>query len=166
MNKLIYIEQILLYYDTVQLFVGLDGVQTRYLCMLYDDDGEDKYIAIKISTAKLSTLLTGKIDLRSLYLSPEITNEYYSLTIIRDGELEITDEWQNIQEQMLPDKDAFVVQSTDFSNIIRERIEFHKPIIHLGFIDSNNSHEIKANVLAYLLASYQEFVINTHKKNS
>lgn len=164
MNKSIYIEQILLYYDTIQLFVGLDRVQTRYLCMLYDDKGEDRYISIKITASKLSLLFSGNIDLRSLYLNPEIPNEYYSLAIIKENELEIIAEYQNIQEHMLPDEDAFVVPQTDYSRIIQERIEYHYPIIHLGFVDAQNSHNIKANVLAPLIASYQEFVINTHKK--
>ena len=79
MNKVIQIDQILLYYDTIQLFVGLDGVQTRYLCMLYSGDDTDKYIAIKVSNSRLSELLTGNIDLLQAYIAPEIEREYYNI---------------------------------------------------------------------------------------
>lgn len=166
MNRIIYIDQILLYYDTIQLFVGLDGVQTRYLCMLYADNDQDKYISIKISTNKLALLFSGQIDLRSLYLNPEISNEYYSLAIVKEQELEIIDKFENVEEYMLPAEDAFVIPQSEYTDIIEERLSCRKPIIHLGFIDANNSHDIKAGILSPLIASYQEFVINTHKKIS
>ena len=164
MNKHIYIDQILLYYDTILLFVGQDGVQTRYLCMLYGENEEDRYISVKISNHKLSLLLSGNIDLRSSFLTPEIPNEYYSLAVNRDGELEIVEEYQDIQEYMLPDEDVFVVSQTDYSNILQERIQYHRPIVHLGFVDAHNSHDIKASVLAPLIDSFQNFVVYTHKK--
>ena len=166
MNKAIYIDQILLYYDTIQLFVGLDAVQTRYLCMLYADNDQDKYLAIRTSTNKLASLFSGQIDLRSLYLNPEISNEYYSLTIVKEQEFEIIDKFENVEEYMLPEEDAFVIPQSGYADIIQERINCRKPIIHLGFIDANNSHDIKASILSPLIASYQEFVINTHKKIS
>lgn len=164
MNRAIYIDQILLYYDTIQLFVGLDGVQTRYLCMLYSDDDQDKYIAIRISVNKLALLLSGKIDLRSLYTSPEIPNEYYILYVVKDHEFEIIDRRSNVEEYMLPEEEAFVIEQNRYTDIVKERITYHKPIIHLGFISTNNSYDIKASVLSPLILSYQDFVINTHKK--
>ena len=148
MNKAIYIDQILLYYDTIQLFVGLDAVQTRYLCMLYADNDQDKYLAIRTSTNKLASLFSGQIDLRSLYLNPEISNEYYSLTIVKEQEFEIIDKFENVEEYMLPEEDAFVIPQSGYADIIQERINCRKPIIHLGFIDANNSHDIKASILS------------------
>ena len=95
-----------------------------------------------------------------------IRDRYYSLTIVKEQEFEIIDKFENVEEYMLPEEDAFVIPQSGYADIIQERINCRKPIIHLGFIDANNSHDIKASILSPLIASYQEFVINTHKKIS
>ena len=164
MNSIIDIDQILLYYDTIQLFIGTAQIGTMYLCMLYDDHNIDKYIGIRISKQKLSLLLSGRNDLRSIFLSPEIPEEYFSITILEGNKYILDATLPTIEEYMLPAEDAFIIPSNDYSDLIEERLEWGKPIVHLGFIDNNNSHYIKASALSSLISDYQDFVTNTYKK--
>lgn len=166
MNRIINIQQILLYYDTIQVFIGADQIGTNYLCMLYDDNETDRYIAIRVSKQRLAGLLCGKTDLRSIYLEPEIEGEYLSVTIMEENKYVIAEELTTLEEYMLPAEDAFILPQTNFSDIIKERLEWGKPILHLGFIDSHNSHSIKANTLSSLISDYQDLVTNTYKKIS
>lgn len=65
---------ILDYYDFPQLFVGadVDDDQRLVCCVAVDDgDGGPIYLCTPISTARLAALTDGKIDLRSVFESPE-----------------------------------------------------------------------------------------------
>lgn len=166
MSNIINIEQILLYYDTVQLFIGVDCVKTYYLCILYEEMAEDRYLAIKISPSKLSLLLTGSEDLRVLYLNPEIDKDYYSLAYSSEGFI-IKDRFEVPEERMLPEEGAFEVNACRNAfekDLIDERLYYSRPIIHLGFVDRNNNKKIKAETLSILLNDFQELLNNIYKK--
>jgi hypothetical protein len=83
-NKL-KIEKILDFVDVPQLFVARDSFDTRYLCMLYDDESVCRYSAIRISANRLDDFYQGVCDLRYLFLYPENTGEYFDVSFI-DGE--------------------------------------------------------------------------------
>ena len=163
MNKVIQIDQILLYYDTIQLFVGLDGVPTRYLCMLYSGDDTDKYIAIKVSNSRLSELLTGNIDLLQAYIAPEIEREYYNIEY-GDNSFVITEHLEELSDIMLPEDGAFIIPTTSGKELLEERIQYHHPIIHLGFVDEQNSMNIGVEQLAGLTSKFQDMLHNIYKK--
>lgn len=82
-NELI-VDKILDYYDEPQLFIARDMFGTQYICLLYADEGKSRYTAIKISNGRLSDFLAGKVDLRRLFLSPEIKGDYYE--VVNDGD--------------------------------------------------------------------------------
>ena len=163
MKNNINIESILIYYDTIQLFIGVDSVKTRYLCLLFDNSEVDKYIGIRISQERLSLLLSGNIDLRETYINSEIKNEYIIFIECDETFIEETVIASPL-EDMLPEEGVILTQPLDDTEIINERVQLNKPVIHLGLSDENNSHHIKADNLSSILILYQDLVINSHKK--
>ncbi len=82
MNKkqsILKIDSILEYYDNPQLLTARDCFDTLYLCLLYEDFPQCKYTAIKISSRRLNDFFKGKKDLRSLFLTPEGSKEYFDV---------------------------------------------------------------------------------------
>lgn len=103
------LENILAFHDVPQLFLGRDVVGTKYLCLLYNSDKYDhRYVAIRISDERLEAFLKKEVDLRSLFIDPEISNDYYIVSYydfcyhwwkyIHEGDL---------PEDMLPDEGYF-----------------------------------------------------------
>lgn len=103
------LENILAFHDVNQLFLGRDVVGTKYLCLLYNSDKYDhRYVAIRISDERLEAFLKKEVDLRSLFIDPEISNDYYIVSYydfcyhwgkyIHEGDL---------PEDMLPDEGYF-----------------------------------------------------------
>ena len=90
MNDGLTIDKILDYYDEPQLFIARDMFDAQYICLLYADDEKPKYTAVKISNAKLTDFLSGKVDLRQLFVSPEMKGEYYEV-VGNDDHLSILD---------------------------------------------------------------------------
>ena len=106
MKHIIEIETLLEFYDIPQLFIGKDKADTRFICICYDDVGMYKYLAIKASFNKLNQFMAGEIDLRTLLLTPELTNEYFTVTFQHD-EYEISPLHGDIEENMLPAEGYF-----------------------------------------------------------
>lgn len=63
MNNELRIDKILDYYDEPQLFIARDKPDAQDICLLYADDVTPKYTAVKISNARLTDFLSGKVDL-------------------------------------------------------------------------------------------------------
>lgn len=59
-NIPIRIERILDFYDVPQLFIARDAFETLYLCLLYTDEQECRYTAIRISGKRIEEFLSGK----------------------------------------------------------------------------------------------------------
>lgn len=110
MNIKIILKDILLYYDTPQLFIARDNVGTNYLCMLVEQNQEfDIFVCIQMSKEKLTHFSTGHIDLRNVYLEPEI-RVYYQVNIAnyQSGCYEIVPlEYESIPDQWLPESGVF-----------------------------------------------------------
>ncbi len=104
MNNELIIDKILDYYDEPQLFIARDMFDAQYICLLYADDETPRYTAVKISNAKLTDFLTGKVDLQQLFVSPEIKGEYYEV-VENGGHLCITPfKSDTLPEERLPEK--------------------------------------------------------------
>ena len=100
-NKL-KIEKILDFVDVPQLFVARDSFDTRYLCLLYDDEDLCRYSAIRISANRLNDFYQGVCDLRSLFLLPENTGEYFDVSFIEGEYILSTSEEKSLPEFKLP----------------------------------------------------------------
>ena len=80
MNNILIIDRILDYCDVPQLFTARDTFDALYLCLLYDDTSSCMYTGIRISQTRLNDFMTNKIDLRQIYLNPEISEEYFDVS--------------------------------------------------------------------------------------
>ena len=122
MNDGLTIDKILDYYDEPQLFIARDMFDAQYICLLYADDEKPKYTAVKISNTKLTDFISGKVDLRQLFVSPEMKGEYYEV-VGNDDHLSITPlECATLPEDRLPDSGYTLDADT------QESITVHLPI--------------------------------------
>lgn len=75
------LNKILDYYDGPILITVADALDTIYICELIDRGSEfDEYYCVSISRNKLERFYLGQIDLRSIYLEPEII-QYFMLKV-------------------------------------------------------------------------------------
>ena len=111
MNKEIFIERILVYYDIPQVFIAKDAIDTRYLCMYIGSQSDyDSYVGVQISQSRLFELFAGKIDLRTAYQAPEI-QEYFD--IHNAGNLRVVAMNSSIEDQYWADEDFFTASDLD-----------------------------------------------------
>lgn len=104
MKRMVEIESLLEFYDVPQLFIAKDKADTRFMCVLYEDEsGVCKYLAVRASFDKLNRFMAGKIDLRMLILSPELEDEYFIVTY-QNNEYEIRPFHGVLKEEMLPEE--------------------------------------------------------------
>lgn len=129
MKNVIRIEHVLEYIDVPQLFLGRDGFDTQYLCLLYDDEPSCRYTAIRISTARYSQFLRKEVDLRSLFVAPEYEGEYFD--VVFDGSQHVLEPLQEhaLTEERLPGEGFF------YDNADREILTVSVPKTERGFFD-------------------------------
>ena len=78
MSIKVFLKDILLFYDTPQLFVARDSVGTNYLCMLVEQNSTfDNFACVQISEQKLTHFCSGNIDLRDIFIEPEIKSFFH-----------------------------------------------------------------------------------------
>ena len=73
----------LVYYDVPQIFIAVDAVDIRYVCLHSEctDDGDLKYIAVQISKDRLNDFIKGHVDLLTVLTKPELENSNFIVTI-------------------------------------------------------------------------------------
>lgn len=78
--KTIKLLHVLLDYDYPQVFVACDRIGVRYICMVSEvvDQGP-AFLCVPVSGQRCDELLNGKIDLRTVYEAPELS-EFYRAT--------------------------------------------------------------------------------------
>lgn len=98
--------QTLEFYDVPQILVATDATGTRYLCTLFRQEGNDRYmyLGVQISELRLMAFVGGQLDLRDTYLHPEVDNGLY-LVEVKEEVLAATNILQpkDITEEMLPE---------------------------------------------------------------
>lgn len=148
MNKEIFIDRILVYYDIPQVFIAKDAIDTRYLCIFIDSNSDyDLYVGVQISQARLFELFAGKIDLRTAYQSPEI-KEYFDIHHAED--IRVVAMNSSIEEQYLPEEDFFTTIDLD-DTIESEVLSLNKPVLHIGLEDSHSAPRANIKVLSKVL---------------
>ena len=163
MNTIIAIDRVLVYYDLPQVFVGKDVVGGLYLCLLEESREEyDEYLGVNISQYRLFELLAGKIDLRSVYLQPEIQNYY----IIRGfDEFAVVKSKSTIVESDLPAEDYFIHYDLDPNDIIYKEVSvLNKPVFHIGVVDEHSRPDVDIEVLGKVLISFKGMYSNAMPK--
>ena len=106
------IDQILDYCDVPQLFTARDTFDTLYLCLLYEDNPICSYTAIRLSSKRLTEFLSGKLDLRFLFVHPELDQEYFDV-IFQNNEYQMgTMLKQTLPEERLPAEGYYMVSNS------------------------------------------------------
>ena len=106
------IDQILDYCDVPQLFTARDTFDTLYLCLLYEDNPIRSYTAIRLSSKRLSEFLSGKLDLRFLFVHPELDQEYFDV-VFQNNEYQMgTMLKQSLPEERLPAEGYYMVSNS------------------------------------------------------
>ena len=106
------IDQILDYCDVPQLFTARDTFDTLYLCLLYEDNPICSYTAIRLSSKRLTEFLSGKLDLRFLFVHPELDQEYFNV-VFQNNEYQMgTMLKQTLPEERLPAEGYYMVSNS------------------------------------------------------
>ena len=106
------IDQILDYCDVPQLFTARDTFDTLYLCLLYEDNPICSYTAIRLSSKRLTEFLSGKLDLRFLFVHPELDQEYFDV-VFQNNEYQMgTTLKQSLPEERLPAEGYYMVSNS------------------------------------------------------
>lgn len=161
------INQILEFYDVPQIFIANDALNISYLCLLYDYDSNNGYLYVgaQISPKRLKDFMEGHVDLRTIFIKPEIENSYYCITVKQAAISAEPIEDGIVPEFMLPDEGYFYsTEKNEDQDLISETLSCNHPIMRLGFEDMNNSHDIDATCLSQAINAYQSMVTNCHKK--
>ena len=164
MNKLVpYYE--LVHYDGPQVFLAKDEVGTKHLCARLRDNGNGIFfLAMPISDARLSQLLSGGRDLRETFVGSE-KREWFIVDDTDEG-LNIVTRLTKLDTQILPD-DGFYFRKDEFKNfdIISEAASLGKTVVHLSLAEGDdNDHTVDSDTLADVLKLYQSVVKNVLKK--
>lgn len=163
MKTTITIDKVLIYYDLPQVFVGRDAVGSLYLCLFEESHEEyDEYLGIRISQYKLFGLLAGKVDLRSIFIQPEI-QEYY---VIRGfNEFELAESKIVVDERDLPASGIFIHYDLDPNDIINKEVaDLNRPVFHIGVVDEQSRPDVDVEVLGKILISFKGVYSNAMPK--
>ena len=161
------INRILEFYDVPQIFVAKDIMGINYLCLLYNhaDDLGYLHIGVQISLQKLEMFIKGQIDLRDVYLYPEVDNSLYDISVKHNVITADIFSFAEIPDYMLPDEGYFYsIDDEGDEDLISETVSCGYPIMRLGFEDLDNSHDMDATCLSKAINSYQSMFSNCHKK--
>lgn len=153
------------FYDVPQIFVAVDAVGIKYLCLHYEiaDDGTLLYIAVQLSEDRLNDFIKGHIDLRLLYTSPEQEGSLYIVkyddTIIAQPYLD------ELLPSMLPGEGYYYNDSmAEDAEILERSVRTQSPVIRLAFETPDNKHTLEARCLSAALVSFQSLVDSSFKK--
>lgn len=165
MAKILNISQILVYYDFPEIFLAKDNVGTNFLCLLVDaNEDTTLYISTAISQSRLGAFINGQVDLRDIYLNPEI-NEWLIFHQVDDVIKAETWKEEFLPEEYLPEPGfVFQKQLQGDELILNETIEKNNAIVHLAVSDSNDNYSIDADNLGDIVKLYQVILENSFKK--
>lgn len=119
MKETIKIETIYDFCDAPQIFSARDAYDTLYLCLMYNDEPM-QYTAVRITSSRLRDFEQGKVDLRNLFVSPEVANEYFDVVCTNEGFVKT--KIDTITEDKLP-SEGYVLSESD-----RETIAVNIPL--------------------------------------
>lgn len=169
MRTTIYLKEILLYYDTPQLFVASDRVGTNYLCMLVEQNKEfDSFVCVQVSNQKLDNFCNGYIDLKSIFVAPEISRFYIAtVSDYQSNNYDISAcDFEVLPEEWLPDDGLYINLEKAKSEILIESKEKAKTIVHLNLNPPESANESRINALGLseALLRFQTMVKYAYKK--
>lgn len=166
MSKTLNPDNVLVFYDEPIVFTAKDNGEASYLCMLISTE-DNSYVAIRVTNKNISDFTSSRVDLRSLFLNPVMGNEYFLISASDQNNLIITDTMVSIEESMLPEPGFYIGEDilTEEPDVIdSEFIKLNSPIIHLGIVDSENSHSIPLDRLSLVSDKFQSMIRRMREK--
>lgn len=164
--KKLRIIRILEYYDVPQLFVAEDVIGVRYLCLLYDieGNGELRIIGVAVSAEKLNDFIKGHIDLLSMFTSPEMDDSIFHIHMKEEG-IFAEQYLGDLDSSMLPDEGYYYNDSlNEDEEMIARASTTNKPIIRLAFETPQNRHDMDVRCLSAALVHFQSLIDNSYRK--
>ncbi len=114
MSRKLILREVWEFYDSPELFIAIDQLRNRFLCLLTERGEVDSYVCIQISRRRYFDLLRGEMDLRTALENPEIP-EYFVVSY--QGEIEFEAEplgKSKIPEDWLPEPGYFATHVWEY----------------------------------------------------
>lgn len=170
MKKTISSIQVEFFYDVPHIFSASDAVGCHYLCELVDQtDNALKYVCCPISHGRLKAFRLGEIDLRSIYINPEI-NDFYECYIgsFDDKHFElIYISSKELSPDYLPDSGFYLSKArTENVKIVEAAKAANKPIfqVTLNPPESKDGSVIYAERLSSFLPAFNSLIKHSYRK--
>lgn len=164
--------RVLLYHDGPVLFIAQDEVGTKYLCVLIEREADhERYLSIPISPLRLNSVITGDIDLRVVFESPEVL-AYYLLNVYdyapEDLNLSLTTK-EEVDDSWFPTPGTFlpqIPQETENICVLKESIIKRTSVITLSLNppEAISEHVISTPTLIRGLQIFQGIIRVSFKK--
>lgn len=137
-SNILTVEKIIEYVDVPQVFLARDMFDTRYLCLLYDDEPTCKYTAVRISAEQYELFLRKQYDLRTLFVNPERPGEYFDVEYADNNYICSHYNGDQLPEDRLPES-GFYYDDADTENITvqvpkKEKSLFLRVLRHRGWV--------------------------------
>ena len=165
MKRKLIIDRILVYNDFPELFLAQDNSGLDYLCLLTTlSDEYYNYHCVSISKNRLYNFLNGKVDLREIFINPELP-EWWETKNTSEEKIEISF-FNNIglDDVFLPEEGCFFVEEQEEDIIREEVVNNNNVVIHLSLSDKQNKQSIPIEDLGDFTKLYQSLIENAYKK--
>lgn len=171
MSMNIRLREMLVYHDGPALFVGLDSVDTLYLCVIAEKTARtDTYLCAPVSKKRLARLRKGLLPVRSVFDEPEqdrfvvlqVTDEDISEAQTRIvGIAEIESEWLPSPNYVYRDEPA------PRETVLRQARERQKAVVHIALDapESMGRRVIPAARLGQALSHIASFVKHAYNES-
>jgi hypothetical protein len=159
----------LMEYDIPHLFLAKDKIGGLYLCLLVEDGTQLEYLTVDISQKRLRKLLSGddSLDLRDVYLTPEIARWYWAV-LGEDKILQVETkalEGNTVPERWLPEKECFLPKmDVDKFIVSSEAQTKEKTIVHLSLSERWHPYGVAVEILGDFIKIFQKFLSHVYTK--
>lgn len=147
---------VLLEYDYPQVFVGIDAVGGRYVCMVSEIiDFEPSFLCVPVSKQRCDDLCSARIDLRQVYAAPEIAEFYTATPSDLTKPFEISyEQMDRVPDHLLPDS-GLTFQHDD--EVLNKAQELNSTVAYasLSVPEAASEPRIRTHKLSAFLALYQ-----------
>jgi hypothetical protein len=160
MKKTLDHQSTLIQYDQVQLAIAIDEVDTQYICLLVDDGLPHTYCCVAISRRRLSSLLTNKIDLLSIFNDKETDNWFKAFTEDFEAGIDGLEMCGGeIPQDYWPEPGLFVSPPVVGEDLLISAIERQNLVSELTIEPQGAAyHAVSAKTLSLILNAFQSLV--------
>ena len=159
----LYYDEILVYYDSPQLFTVIDKCKNRYLAMLINDDSILQYFVLNISKERLTDIKDSSLSIKEAFTNPEM-NRLFKI----EGQLVSSILSKDLSVNDLPDDNLYLNMLIDTSLLLSEQEKQWDKVrdsLNLRLINSGQpkEHEIDCGVFAKIISSIQNLITSQAK---